>query len=1823
MPIHTLSNPRRRASATAAVDDFTRQPDEVMSREVMNYQQWDEIALELQRLERENAELRQKYGGCYNPGRPQVQPFVKGPPDVGGDSSIVQRAGPSPFGAVSCQVAKVDLATTAKSLPYRQTPPIADTDRLVQEMMAKLVETVPVMIAAEVQKVTSPIQAQLARVENMTVSSKVVDPPESTVARTSLPSVEAEKEQTRRRGEMKMGKYDGRSCLETFLLKFEGCAQYNGWGESEKLAHLRNALEGNAQQLLLSCRNELTFGNLLSKLRQRYGSEEQLERFRYELRARKQRQGESLQELANDIERLSALGYPDTPAESRDSLFNLATFLDAISDSELGFEVRKQDPKSLRDALNRAMKIEMWMKSKQEKEQTKPKGVRSVRAEESEEVGDESADKAAGKRPGDRKWETRRDKNYSTPLRNRAGTDESFQVQQLTEQNHLLMEQNQHTRQQCEMLQQQVQQLLSHPLYAGPPTYTTPMPASTATAPPPAPAQRNERSASAREPLRCFNCHEPGHMKINCPLLRERPAASNGARQPRPPEDVARVSAAQADGKTGRRAYLQMKIYGRVQWCLLDTGCELSVLPARVVPRRDLRPTTQRILAANGSEIPVVGTVLATAEIEGNCVSVDGLVSENVFEPMLGIGWLEANAAVWVFKEGVLRMHGKTYPLHSRPKADTWVRRVMVAETTLVPPRTEFNVKAVVMYRDSSDVLSPLATSAPTQWATERCELRPGLYVSGTLIPAESTTAYVRVANVGKGPVQLRKGTVLAALEPVEVLKKDCVSSEAATPEHIAEMLKRVDPSVPETTVDELEKLLNKYPTAFSANELDLGWTDRVVHTIDTGNNPPARQALRKVPIAQREIVDRHIDEQLRQGIIEPTQSSFAANLVIVKKHDGSTRCCCDYRTLNLITKRDAYPLPRIDQCLDALGGNNAFFSTFDLRSSYYQVAVAEEDRHKTAFICHRGMFAFRTMPMGLLNAPATFQRLMDLVMSGLLYETCLVYLDDIVVFSRTLDEHLRRIEVVLQRLVTTGLKLKPSKCKLLQTQVVFLGHVVSGDGIATDPTKTEQVRQWPVPRSVREVRGFLGLCGYYRRFIADYAEIASPLTSLTRKGIKFLWTEDCQYAFDQLKTVLTTPPLLAMPQDDGLFILDTDASDVSIGAVLSQVQDGRERVIAYASRVLSLAQSRYCITRRELLAITVFTRQMRNYLVGRHFLLRTDHSALTWLRKTKEPIGQNARWLEQLEEYDFEVQHRPGTRHGNADALSRLPCQSRVACTACKPTLEDTCNAVRSMVCASTEESAGRLDLCTHDNMVKAQQEDEEVGPVYSALSQSPEQPSCKEVMLWSRASKILWYEWPRLELRDKVLYRRWVDPDGLQTSWQLVVPEQFRRDLFERAHSGMSGGHLGLAKTDGQIQRRMYWPCWRTDTRLWLKRCGPCSRYHRGPPPRQSELNPFPASSPFEVMSMDITGPHRRSKDGNEYILTVMDSFTKFAEAIPIRRHTAQIVARRLVDCVFSRYGVSLRLLSDQGPEFESALMQELCRAYDIEKVRTTSYQPSTNGAIERFHRTLNSMLGKVVSDTQTDWDRHVGPVMAAYRSTVHRSTGYSPNFLVYGRESRAPIDLVLAVGEDEPDGVGRSADEFVDELLQRQRKAHDLARKHLGRAAEWRKKEYDLGVRKQQFSVNQWVWYYYPRRYKGRSPKWTRTYTGPYLVVKVLPPCNYVLQKSAHGKSFVTHANKLKPCLSDTPKSWILDETRQHADPAGLPAPEDSSTGPVLLDTAVEEASSNPPLEEVALREKPPTEGLPLDASPSEMRESSPEHGHVFRARNRLRRPARYDD
>ena len=342
-----------------------------------------------------------------------------------------------------------------------------------------------------------------------------------------------------------------------------------------------------------------------------------------------------------------------------------------------------------------------------------------------------------------------------------------------------------------------------------------------------------------------------------------------------------------------------------------------------------------------------------------------------------------------------------------------------------------------------------------------------------------------------------------------------------------------------------------KYQNVFAKSKYDLGRTTIVQHEIDTGDHPPIKQAPRRMPLAKKEVVRKEVEAMLQNGIIEPSVSPWSSPIVLVEKKDHSTRFCVDYRALNDVTRKDSYPLPNIQDCFDALGGTE-WFSSIDLQSGYWQLGMSPSDAPKTAFTCSEGLFQFKVLPFGCCNGVPTFQRLMDYVLSGLRWKVCLLYLDDIIVFSKTFEEHVEQLGMVLARLSQSGLKVAPKKCHFFRPSVVFLGHIVSSQGLATDPSKTQCIVDWPQPKNVKEVRQFTGLCAYYRRYVRNFAQIARPLHKLTEKDRPFSWTEECTTAFNELKRLLTSSPILAYPIPGLEYILDSDASGEALGSVLS-----------------------------------------------------------------------------------------------------------------------------------------------------------------------------------------------------------------------------------------------------------------------------------------------------------------------------------------------------------------------------------------------------------------------------------------------------------------------------------------------------------------------------------------------------------------------------------------------------------------------------------------------------------------------------------------------
>jgi hypothetical protein len=605
-----------------------------------------------------------------------------------------------------------------------------------------------------------------------------------------------------------------------------------------------------------------------------------------------------------------------------------------------------------------------------------------------------------------------------------------------------------------------------------------------------------------RTSVTCYRCNGVGHYARDCQAGAGRATVSSknvGTNDE--VEKPEQVCGTEFDA-SAREAYIRLEILGKVTDCLLDTGSDVTLLPAKLVGTLPVEPSDQKLLAANGTAIKVVGKISLTARGGQHTFAVTGFVSDQVADVILGIDFLKAQRALWCFWRAEIILDGHKHTLQQRKRAG-WLRRIVAAQPVTVPGRAECVIPAFVLFHGT-----PGPFKGDTGgWITEQAEPFQGLYVSRIMIPDRSLDLPVRVLNISKTDVDVPAGTVLANLEPVTEISvpEDSVSESALAETRsrlINDLVERVDEAVPEEIRLRLKALLENYNPVFSAGDYDLGRTNVAQHEIDTNGARPIRQALRRHPPAHAVAIQEHVSVMLKQGIIEPAQSPWASNVVLVRKKDGTLRCCIDYRQLNRVTRKDAYPLPRIDVCLDAMSGAQ-WSSTFDFRCSYHQVEVRPEDADKTAFICREGLFKFTIMPFGLTGAPATFQRLMDMIMSGLTYEICLVYLDDIIVFSTTMEGHLERLSLVLDRIRSSGLKIKANKTHLLKRSVDFLGHVVSYRGIEPQAEKIIAV-QIGLDRKIFEMSRPSSVCVptivvlwkvlriWRRRFMTSYGRVRS-----------------------------------------------------------------------------------------------------------------------------------------------------------------------------------------------------------------------------------------------------------------------------------------------------------------------------------------------------------------------------------------------------------------------------------------------------------------------------------------------------------------------------------------------------------------------------------------------------------------------------------------------------------------------------------------------------------------------------------------------------------
>jgi len=928
--------------------------------------------------------------------------------------------------------------------------------------------------------------------------------------------------------------------------------------------------------------------------------------------------------------------------------------------------------------------------------------------------------------------------------------------------------------------------------------------------------------------------------------------------------------------------------------------------------------------------------------------------------------------------------------------------------------------------------------------------------------------------NLSTHTVTLQPRSLLCEVQPVDI------TSLEDQPSNVQDsLLAELDIDNSRLTEEERQRgidVILRYEGIFSRDEADVGLYSKVKHRIELDNLQPFKQRHRMIPPSMLDEVRSHIQQLLAAGIIRRSNSPWSSNIVLARRKDGRLRLCTDFRQLNERTVKDSYALPRVEEILDCLAGSQ-YFTVLDMKSGYYQIEIDEQHKQRTAFtVGPLGFYEYNRLPFGLTNSPATYQRVMEDILGDLHMRACLIYLDDVIIFSRTYEEHLERLQQVFQRIQDTGLKLAPRKCRFFHERVVYVGHQVSSEGIAPDPDKIACIRDWPTLKTPEDVRRFLGFAGYYRKFVKDFAKIAAPLSSLMpapmkkKRGKKktessqrpWTWGEAEERAFNALKSALSTPPVLGYADFTRPFELHTDASALGLGAVLYQNQNGVSKVIAYASRSLGKAEKNYPAHKLEFLALKwAVTDKYKDYLYGAQFEVHTDNNPLTYVLTTAKLDATGHRWLAALSAYNFTLKYKPGAKNIDADTLSRLVHNPKLTSEQEREieaeAVHTICSSLQCPIvetlCMSTDALADleATDISQYrtQDIRRAQNNDPVISPWMSYLrsGQKPNHRVCK-----GQEDSAMLRNFEHLRLKRGAMYRE-VKTES-ETVSQLVLPKALKKEALRGIHDDI--GHPGRDRTIALAKERFWWPGLNKDVEEWVRQCPRCVR--RKAIGETAPLVNISTSQPMELVCIDFLSLET-SSGGFQSILVITDHFSRYAQAIPTRNQTAKTTAEALFSKFIVHYGFPKRLHSDQGANFEGRVIRELCQIAGVEKSRTSPYHPQGNGMTERFNRTLLGMLGTLEPEKKNAWHKYVPTMVHAYNCTAHDSTGYTPYFVMFGRHPRLPVDMVFGLDRNEG---SKNHTAYVADLRQRLQEAYKKATEMASRAQDRQKKNYDRRTR-----------------------------------------------------------------------------------------------------------------------------------------------------------------
>ncbi|VVC26736.1 Integrase, catalytic core,Macro domain,Retropepsins,Zinc finger, CCHC-type,Ribonuclease H- [Cinara cedri] len=1211
----------------------------------------------------------------------------------------------------------------------------------------------------------------------------------------------------------------------------------------------------------------------------------------------------------------------------------------------------------------------------------------------------------------------------------------------------------------------------------------------------------NQRNQNTKQ-VSCIYCKKFGHTIEIC--YKKKNADSRKESQGNP--------------STSGNAKESVKKGIRIANLLIDTGADLNIIKINVL-QDDVMVSDSKIYKLQGISDQLVSTLGSTTLN----VSINNKVYETEFHVV--------NSNFPINGDGIL---GNPFLKDNQMLIDVGKEELIFKadSTTTIPARHEMIIPIQFDVQDLSEQLNILIHAQ---------KLGKNILCGNILNIVKHNQVLINVIN----PTEENQVIPIPKLsdlshEIFDIVSMDNIQTSKANvnTENRIQLLKNTL-KYDHMNAEEREVILDlcsEFSNIFYLEGDQMTCTNAMQHEIKSpGVTQPIHQKPYRLPYAQKREIAKQVGEMQRDGIITSSDSPWNAPLLVVPKKsdvfgEKKYRVVMDFRKLNSITVGDAFLIPNITEILDQLG-KEKYFTCLDMASGYHQILLHPDDREKTGFSTDQGHFEFQRMCFGLKGAPATFQRLMNQVLTGLNGINAFVYLDDVIVIGTSLEDHINQLKNVFGRFQKYNLKLQPSKCEFLRKEVCYLGHIITDKGVKPDLKITDCVVNFPTPKTEKDVKSFLGLA--------------------------------------ELKQLLSQQPILQYPDFSRPFIVTTDASNVAVGAILSQGKVGSDLPIAYVSRTLNKAEKNYNTTEKELLAIVWAVKQFRPYLFGRRFTVVTDHKPLTWLFNVKDPGARLMRWRLQLGEHDYEITYKPGTSNSNADALSRITQVSSTHHTSCM--YEKYIDDIQSKIitnsniievkgdlfqatadfalghCVSKDfkmskgiglefrRKFGQVDQLLEQNkqvteIATIQCDDRNI--IYIITKESYNQKPTYETIFYAiqnlrnfcksnNINKVALpkigsghdqLNWEQARIMLRYIFKK--------SKIKIVVysgesySEEEKRKIIEEFQLSPLGGHQGVSRTIKRIKLHHTWKGLKKNVIEFIKKCTSCqmnkSSNHTT---QQPMVVTSTANKPFEKIFLDIVGPLETSTEGNSYILTMQDDLTKLSAAVPLVNHTANSIVKAFVEHFVCQHGIPESIATDQGQDFLSKVFTACCKLLQIEKIKTTAYHPQSSGALERSHRTLAEYLRHFVKENNKDWDQYVSYAMFVYNSTVHTSTGFQPYELVYGYPVEVPHSL-----QKSPQPCYNYED-YNFEIRKRFQESHRIARDKLIEKKQKSKLTYNKKQHEIIINVGDRV-LVKDNKQKGKlQSKWM----GPYLVTTLHDNETVSIQRGR--KKVVIHKNELK--------------------------------------------------------------------------------------------------